>query len=199
MKKHFLFLSVTLFLLFHLKTFSFAQPDSSKDKTYFWLNFGAGPLNAKSFPGFAVYLGASIHSKGKKVTIKYCTSARLSGYFEPCNSTTYLIRPYKIKEFAVLFGMNPRIKYLSFSALTGLSYVCGKEQVKYNLDHSSGGIYITSRYKNFKNIGFPIEISLTLLPLPGIGISGVLSLNVNNSHFFTGTFFVIKFGYIRAK
>lgn len=196
MKKR-IFILITISLI---SVLSFEiNPQTKDNKTYFWLNFGGGFLNAKNFPGFAVYLGASLHSQGKQISIKYCTSARISGFIEPCNSTAYFIIPYKIKAFAVLFGINPRKKYLSFAALTGLSYVWGRDKVKYNLDHYSGGRYITYGYENFRSIGLPVEFSLTLIPLPAIGISGILSLNVNSSHFFTGTYLIIQFGYVRAK
>ena len=174
-----------LFLLFIIVFFVtstqnvFAQNNDAVNKpTLAWINLGYGPVGGKDLSGLGLITNAHYNSKYGLFGLRYFKAGDTAMHIGFGNYID------EISELSLTYGYSHNFRILNLSASAGIGALWGEER-----GPGAGD--------DFSVVSFPIQGSITIQPIPLIGLGVMLSTTVNSHSTISGAHFVLQLGRLR--
>jgi len=157
----------------------FAQNNDQVNKpTLAWINLGFGPVGGNELLGLGLITNAQYNSKYGLFGLRFFQAGSTGMHTGFANYID------DISELSLTYGYSHNFGILNLSASAGIGALWGEERGPGEGD-------------DFSVVSFPIQGSITIQPIPLIGLGGMLSTTVNSHTTISGAHFVLQLGRLR--
>lgn len=158
---------------------AFAKNDDQEKKpTLAWINLGLGAVGGNDLSGLGLITNAHYNSKYGLFGLRYFKAGDTAMHIGFGNYID------EISELSLTYGYSHNFSILNLSASAGIGALWGEER-----GPGAGD--------DFSVVSFPIQGSITIQPVPIIGLGVMLSTTVNSHSTISGAHFVLQLGRLR--
>lgn len=157
----------------------FAQNNDQVNKpTLAWINLGYGVAGGSDLSGLGLITNAQYNSKFGLIGVRFFKAG------DTAMRTGFANYVDDITELSLTYGYSHNFGVLNLSASAGIGALWGEER-----GPGAGD--------DFSVVSFPIQGSITMQPVPIIGLGVMLSTSVNSHSTISGAHFVLQLGRLR--